>query len=116
MGPLSRRRVLVGAGTALAGALIAPRLHAAEDNLELSAAEMFTAPAKQAAERGLHFLAKQQIDDGSFGNAGYSHNVAVCALAGMAFMSSGSTPDRGPFGKSVSRALEYLLANEQKIG
>jgi len=42
--------------------------------------------------------------------------VAVCALAGMAFMSAGSTPGRGPFGRHIDRALDFILANTQESG
>jgi hypothetical protein len=34
----------------------------------------------------------------------------------MAFMSSGSTSGRGPYGENVSRALDYLLACTQESG
>ncbi len=34
----------------------------------------------------------------------------------MAFMSSGSTPGRGPHGKNVDRAIDYLLAHTEESG
>ena len=34
----------------------------------------------------------------------------------MALMSGGSTPNRGPYGQQVSRAIEYLLSNAQPSG
>ena len=37
-------------------------------------------------------------------------------LCGMAFMSGGSTPGRGPYGKPVQQAVHYLLANAQPSG
>jgi hypothetical protein len=86
------------------------------DDLERSAAELITREGQRAIDRGLEFLARQQHEDGSFGSSGYSHNVAVCGLAGMAFMASGSTPDRGPYGKEVSRCLEFVLQNAQDSG
>ncbi len=64
---------------------------------------MVTPAAQKAIDRGLAFLAERQNDDGSFGSGGYSRNVAVCGLAGMAFMSAGSTPGRGPYGEHVDR-------------
>jgi prenyltransferase beta subunit len=83
---------------------------------ELTSAELITPEAQKAIGRGLQFLARQQHDDGSFGSGGYSRNVAVCGLAGMAFMSGGSTPDRGPYGSKVSKCVEFILKNCQDGG
>jgi squalene cyclase len=83
---------------------------------EETAAEMVTPAAERAIERGLALLASQQHEDGSFGSGSYRGNVAICALAGLAFLSGGSTPGRGPYGGQVSRAVDYLLANTQGSG
>jgi hypothetical protein len=50
-----------------------------------------------------------QQPDGSFGSGLYRRNVAVTGLAGMAFLSSGSTPGRGPFGSQLTKTVDYLL-------
>src|SRR3990172_5382002 len=42
------------------------------------------APTRPAVEKGLKFLATQQLEDGSFSTSGYGRNAAVVALAGMA--------------------------------
>jgi len=52
--------------------------------------------AQRSIERGLKWLAAGQHDDGGFGSGPLRGNVAVSALAGMAMMSGGSTPGRGP--------------------
>src|SRR5262245_6445092 len=83
---------------------------------EESAAEFFTPPARNAADKGLDFLAKRQVNDGSFGSAGYSQSVAVCALSGMAFLSSGSTPGRGKFGGNLGRAVDFILDHTDESG
>lgn len=71
--------------------------------------------AREALRRGLGWLAEQQarFEDGSFPSAGATQNVpvAVVSLAALAFMSGGSTPDRGPHGKSIALAVDYLLAH-----
>lgn len=87
-----------------------------EPDPEKMGAELITPAADQAIDRGLEFLADRQLDDGSFGSGSYRGNVAICALAGMAFMSGGSTPGRGPYGDRVSRSVDYLLANTQPSG
>ena len=74
-------------------------------------------PATTAAvERGLGVAGRQQEEDGSFGSGGYSRNVAVCGLAGMAFLAGGSTPRRGPHGANVERCVDFILANTQESG
>ncbi len=89
---------------------------AAEPARDPAATEVVTPVTVEAVARGLKFLATQQQPDGSFGTGSYGRNVAVSALAGMAFMSSGSTPGRGPHGEQVSRCLDFVLANTQDSG
>jgi hypothetical protein len=88
----------------------------AQEDPESTAADIITPAVRQATERGLDFLAGQQQTDGSFGAGGYSRNVAVCALAGMAFLAGGNTPGRGPHGEQVERCIDFVLANTQDSG
>jgi len=78
--------------------------------------KLYTHEAKQAAEKALRYLAQSQAVDGSFGRSGYGQNVGVCGLAGLAFMSSGSTPGRGPYGVNINKCVDYILANAQENG
>ena len=113
-----RREFLAGglaASLAVAGLRRAALADAPAD-LEKAAGEMITSAAGRAIERGLALLAARQEEDGAFGSGGYSRNVAVCGLAGMAFMSAGSTPGRGPYGRQVDRCVEFILANTQESG
>jgi hypothetical protein len=59
--------------------------------------------------KGLKFLASRQRADGAFATDRMGANVAVCGLAGMAMMAAGSTPDRGPYGREVTRFHDYVL-------
>ena len=72
------------------------------------------ARSRAALERGLAFLARSQATqhDGTFPRAGGEKYVPVpvTALAALAFMSAGSQPDRGPFGREVALAIDYLTA------
>lgn len=81
-----------------------------------TAIRLLTPEAEESIERGLKWLAARQQDDGSFGTGGYRSNVAVCGLAGMALMTGGSTPGRGPYGAEVNRCVDYLLANTRQSG
>jgi squalene cyclase len=86
-------------------------------SIEERAVEVVTPETDAAIERGLEWLASRQNEDGSFGTGGnYSRNVAVPALCGMAFLSAGHTPGRGPYGSHVEKAVEYVLAQCQPSG
>jgi hypothetical protein len=93
-----------------------PALAAEESNPEKTAAQMITPQTEQAIERGLAWLAKRQLADGSFGSGAYRGNVAITALCGLALMSGGSTPGRGPYGAQVNRSVDYLLAHARQSG
>jgi Prenyltransferase and squalene oxidase repeat len=77
---------------------------------------VLTEPAATAVEKGLAYLSSRQLDDGALATNGYGRNVAVCALAGMAWLSGGSTPDRGPHGTELARVTAYLLDHAQQSG
>ncbi len=119
---ISRRQAL--GRLTLAGAIVglpkfalaaAPRSADDSQNPE-HRADLLNQEAEEAIERGLSFLASQQHEDGAFGAGGYARNVAVCGLAGMAFMSAGSTPGRGPYGTHVNRCIDFILASAQEGG
>jgi hypothetical protein len=78
--------------------------------------ELMDERTQTAIDRGLAYLAARQNMSGSFGTGGYAVNVAIVALAGMAFMSRGHTPGRGRYGIQVNRCLEYLLQNTEQSG
>ncbi|HPM82772.1 MAG TPA: terpene cyclase/mutase family protein [Candidatus Anammoximicrobium sp.] len=80
------------------------------------AANLMKPETHRAVENGLRYLKSQQNDDGSFGRGSYSRNVAICSLAAMAFMSRGSMPGRGPYGREVNRCLSYILDHVRESG
>ena len=71
---------------------------------------------RQAVLQGFAWLAQQQHPDGSFGTGAYRGNIAVTSLAGLAFMTAGHMPGRGPYGNVVDNALEYVLDNTNPSG
>lgn len=114
---ISRRKFLTASVATGTAGFLAPTWSAPPDtDPEKSAADMITPEADAAIEQGLEFLASHQHDDGAFGSGGYSRNVAVCGLAGMAFMAGGSTPGRGKFGANVKRCLNFILEHTADNG
>lgn len=92
--------------------LPAPRPVAGQD----ASATLLHADADAAVAAGLRFLRGRQREDGSFQSEGFGRNVGVCALGGMAFVSRGSLPARGPDAEHVDRCIGYLLAQAQPSG
>ncbi len=92
-------------------------------------ASVLSPAGRRAAERGLRFLASQQLADGSWaGDVGYKRehgyavwnrnasHLGVTALCGMAFLAGGNVPGRGPYGKTVERAVDAVLAHVRSDG
>ena len=79
-------------------------------------ATLVTPATDEAIERGLAYLASRQKSDGSFLSNGFGSNAGVVALAGLAFLSEGSTPGRGRWGDEVSRCVEFLAAQAADSG
>ena len=68
------------------------------------------AALNRSIDRGLKWLASQQKNDGSFGSGSqYGRHVGITALAGLAFVSDGSVPGRGPYAKNVENCLDFIL-------
>lgn len=79
--------------------------------------EFITPKTQIAIDRGILFLSRNQQNDGSFGSGSrYKSNVAVTSLCGMAFLSAGHVPGRGPYGKILDRAIDNILANTKPSG
>jgi len=117
---MCRRRFLAGLAAASLSRPAKSADEAPERSRERAGIELITAPTKTAIQRGLSYLAKTQITSGSFrgafGTNGYAGGVAVCGLSGLAFLSSGSSPGRGPYGKHLERCVEFLLNNTDSNG
>ncbi len=95
---------------------LTPIATAVESSSPEEGAAAMTAPAEEAINRGLAYLASSQLPDGSYGGRGIGKNPAVVAISGMAFLSSGSTPGRGPYGENLDRCVDYLIQHTQPSG
>jgi hypothetical protein len=79
-------------------------------------ANEMTPELNDSVRRGLAQLAAMQNVDGSFGSGRWQKNVAVSALAGLAFMADGHLPGRGQYGPNVQRCLDFVLACSSETG
>jgi hypothetical protein len=68
-----------------------------------------------SVDRGLAFLASQQVADGSFPTLPFAQ-PGVTSLAVLAFMAHGHTPGNGPYGRHLERAIKYIVACQKKSG
>jgi hypothetical protein len=112
---MQRRRFLQLAVVALMGPLIAGlflQAPAQEGGDAALSRGMITPATQEAIDTGLAFLARQQLEDGSWGTNTYQGNVAVTSLCALSFMAGGYQPGRGQYGQNVTRALEFIIAQE----
>ena len=77
---------------------------------------MITPAADRAIDKGLAWLADRQNDDGCSAPGPIAATWASAAWRGMAFMTGGSTPGRGPYGRAGRPRRGLLLANAQQSG
>ena len=107
----NRRQFLVrsaGATLGLSAGSLLWRVMAQDEGNQ--ARGMINPATQEAIDQGLAFLASAQAADGSFGTGQWRGNVAITALAGLAFMSGGSQPGRGRYGRNVTQVIENLVA------
>jgi hypothetical protein len=69
----------------------------------------------EGVDRGLAWLAAQQQDDGSFPTY-ETGQPAITSLAVMAFLSRGHAPGVGPYGQTIDRAIDFVLAQQRDNG
>jgi len=77
---------------------------------------LVAAATDRAIQRGMRWLADRQHEDGGFGAGAFRGNAGISALAGMAMLAQGSTPGRGPYGRSLDRTIDYLLVQCRPSG
>jgi hypothetical protein len=82
-------------------------------SLEHSAAQVQGVPNeyKQAIEKSLSWLVKQQNNDGSWSNLQMQADVTSTGAAGLALLMEGSTLTKGKYSKNVSQAVGWMVRN-----
>ncbi|MDA0658479.1 MAG: terpene cyclase/mutase family protein [Planctomycetota bacterium] len=69
-----------------------------------------------AIDRSLKQMAGTQESDGSFHANTVDVQPAMTGLCVMAFLARGHLPDVGPYGKQLSRAIDYIMECQQSNG
>lgn len=87
-----------------------------EKSLSAVDSQAISKEAEQAIEAGLSFLSKRQNKNGSFGKGANAENVGVVSLAGIAFMSQGSLPGKGKYGRELNKVVEFVLSHCHENG
>ena len=64
---------------------------------------------QKAVRRALAYLAANQNRDGSWGGSDDTKSIGITALTGMAFLSAGHVPGRGPYGEHLDRTVRFIL-------
>ena len=70
-------------------------------------------PVTRAVDRGLQFLHRAQLADGSWLSS-MGKNTGIIGLAAMAFLAAGHEPGRGPYGQTVDRAVAFLIEHQRE--
>jgi hypothetical protein len=71
-----------------------------------------TPDSERALKRGLEWLHKNQGPEGNWG----SNDLGLVGMGALAFLSDGHMPGRGKYGRTVERALNYILKNAKPSG
>src|SRR5262249_19586014 len=74
-------------------------------------AEFVTKETEAAIDRGLNYLSRAQYEDGSYTERSGGASVGIASLCGLALMSGGNQPGRGPYARNVSKVVDYVLAS-----
>src|SRR5690606_1632611 len=113
----SRVSVLCSLLSVLSALALGAPAAAQDEGAENNALENEITPELDASvNRGLAWLAREQHEDGSFGEGGWGRNVAVTSLAALAFMADGHLPGRGEYGHVVEGALRYVMDSTSESG
>lgn len=71
---------------------------------------------EKCVERGLNHFREKLDREIMPGDGAFRNDSAITALAGMAFLSSGSTSTEGPDAAYVQKCVDFLLKNQRKNG
>ncbi|MGQ9591640.1 MAG: prenyltransferase/squalene oxidase repeat-containing protein [Planctomycetota bacterium] len=71
-------------------------------------------PLTRAVDRGVEYLARTQLPDGSWFSRNLGKNTGVSGLAALALLSAGHVPGRGPYGENVERCVRWIVSSRER--
>jgi hypothetical protein len=74
------------------------------------------ADLERTVNKGLEWLARHQSKMGHWVAPNEHYPTSMTAMAGMAFLSEGSTTTQGKYAKNIRSAVDYLLARSRNNG
>jgi hypothetical protein len=74
-----------------------------------------TPVSEQAIEKGLQFLAANQLPSGAWTSLN-GPNGGISSLAMLAFLATGNVPEQGKYAELLNRGLTWILSNVQPSG
>jgi len=86
------------------------------DQLELHEGTGIPSEVRTMYAKGADYLARTQKSDGSWGAGQQFHgneSCGVCALATMAFLSTGEDPNFGRYARNIRAAVRYIIRNQK---
>jgi hypothetical protein len=91
--------------------------HARADQATSAALLKYQAQVDTAVDKGLAFLAREQMKNGCWARDPNGPNItAITSLCTMAFLAKGHTPGNGPYGENLNRAIDYILGSQKPNG
>ena len=87
------------------------------EQLEVREGTGIPAEVRTIYDRGVGFLVESQSSDGSFSKGQQFHGdekCGICALATMAFLSTGEDPNFGKYARNIRAAVRYIITHQNK--
>ncbi len=106
------RRVLISVLTG--GAVFAPLPISTIRPARAAQDEPVKPAVRDAVDRALAWLAKNQRPDGTFPQGDGAGTTAVPSLSVLAFLARGHVPGQGPYGQTLYKSIDYVLESQNQ--
>jgi hypothetical protein len=71
---------------------------------------------RDAVQKGLEYVAKQQQRDGHWAGNGGAYPTTITSLCGMALLMEGSNIREGKYAENIRKAVDWLMERSQRSG
>ena len=69
-----------------------------------------------SVQRAVRWLNREQRPSGGWGSESYGESTAATSLAVVAFMAAGHVPEEGPYGRTISKGVSWVLSQQETNG